>query len=327
MSEIRYNYLEDEYVIFAPERARRPIENVCSIKDDIKTCPFCPGREGETTKTIFELRDKNGWKVRVFPNLFRVFSIETPPFVKVTDEKEVYGGFGAHEIIVETPFHEREIYDRSIEELNDYVNVIYKRVTDLKKDKRISLIQVFKNKGAMAGASLVHPHTQIIASHIVSKKRLNLIKRNVKTYKKEGVSLLKKEFQSEKLIVFENNDFKAVVPFASFYPFEIIIYDKDFRNFYDYDESRISSFCSAFSEIMKRMKKTLGNFDFNLEFYIPLANENFQTETFFQEIEKTEGFYLRIMPRLFFLAGYELSTGERINPFLPEDVLGALNGS
>lgn len=149
MSEFRYNKLAKHWVLFAPNRAKRP-SNFEAIKEnekDITNCPFEKGNESQTPNEVARIEDEKGWKCRVVPNLYHALSIDEDISSYKTGCFENKSGFGAHEVIIETPYHHKTMFEFTHEEFYDYFSIIKLRIDDLKKDIRLKYFSVFKNFG------------------------------------------------------------------------------------------------------------------------------------------------------------------------------------
>ena len=317
MSEIRYDILKDEYVLIAPERARRPIKlNDSNVKENNTECPFCPQNEHLIESEIFSIKKDNKWRTKVIPNIYRVAGIENKFYKKIDGIFESFGTYGAHEVIIDTPKHNVNIWDLKTDEIVDWLKTIQIRYEDLKKDKNLIYLNVFKNSGIKAGASQSHPHTQLIALPIIPRKKINLYKRSLENYKQEGISLFEKVFSNEKFLVEKTAKFFAVTPFSSAFAFEIIIIPNDFN----YEMQNITDLAKIIKNVSKKLKAHLGIFDFNLYFDFPPLNKNFQNKDFFDEIDKIACFNIRIIPRIYNIAGFEISSGMFINVIPPEKV-------
>ena len=152
MSEIRYDLLEDNYVIIAPERLQRPAYNMAWKKEEnIAACPFCEGNESMTPPEIFAIRDNDsfpdepGWKSRVIPNLYKAVQIEAPYGSRHKGMSNTWEGFGAHEIIIDTSEHFGCMADWTKETFVQWIYTLQQRVADLRHDDRIAFISLFKN--------------------------------------------------------------------------------------------------------------------------------------------------------------------------------------
>ena len=178
MSTLRYDLTSNDWVIFAPSRARRPHElkkaaglSAESLAFDSK-CPFCPGNESMTPPEIYALRGSTspiipGWRVRVIPNKFPALRIEEHPH-RLEDGPlfRYMGGCGAHEVIIESPDHQTVLARQRIDQIEFVFRTLQLRFNDLMRDVRFQTIVLFKNHGEAAGTSLQHPHFQLIATPV-----------------------------------------------------------------------------------------------------------------------------------------------------------------
>lgn len=237
MSDIRYDRIHDTHVIIAPERLHRPDCFRRDIEEEVvdENCPFCEGNEKLTPHEIFSIREdeslshEKGWKTRVVPNLYKALQIETP-------HQHHYGvfehweGFGAHEVIVDTPKHHTSMTQWSEEEVVFWLKTLRARVSDLRRDHRLAYISLFKNEGTEAGATQTHSHTQLIGLPIIPKLQREVFQRSYEHYNYHGRALLADEIQKEEKakerIVAIEGDFTAYCPYGSAYPFEVMISSK-----------------------------------------------------------------------------------------------------
>ncbi len=300
MSRIRYCIIKDTHAIIEPKRAIKPFSFKIEENLNIK-CPFCPENEDMIKIKIDSIGD-----CRIVANQFNAVAIENEPFSKREGFFEYINGFGAHEVVIETSNHKKKMGDYSLEEFTNYFTAVKKRFNDLRKDSRIKYIQFFKNSGVLAGASLYHEHSQLIALSFLPKNVLGENSRNME-YKKRHARSLMGDIVSEELrlnerIVALNDEFLAFCPYASLFPFEVIITPlKDIERFEsvsNYDE-----LASVFKRVFISLYATLGHFSFN----IYLHNIDYGR------------FYFDIIPRIYQIGGFEVSTNVYINPVLPEE--------
>jgi UDPglucose--hexose-1-phosphate uridylyltransferase len=176
-SQYRYDILQRRWVIIATERGKRPQDFGTRREESRETgfCPFCPGHEDKTPHEILALREGGGhgsaprWKVRVVPNKFPALRVEGSPQRDAEGLYDRISGVGAHEVIIETPDHRKEMAEREVEEIVLTLRVYRERLADLQRDTRLKYVLIFKNSGAAAGASLSHPHSQIIATTVTPR--------------------------------------------------------------------------------------------------------------------------------------------------------------
>ena len=110
MPELRQNFMTKEWVVIATERAKRPDQMVVKrerkpVVSFSEKCPFCPGHENQTPPEILRLHDGDKWKIRVIPNKFAALSPDAAPERTIRRSRRRMGGFGMHDVIVETPDH------------------------------------------------------------------------------------------------------------------------------------------------------------------------------------------------------------------------------
>ncbi len=324
MSEIRYSKFDNKYVIIAPERFHKPLNLDCKFKkDSIKNCPFCVGVEHVTTKEIFSIRDiNNNWITRVVPNLYTALNLETKFNSKQSGFFKKFSGFGMHEVIIDTPKH-ISIFDFIDSDYFYLLKTIKSRVIDLQRDIRIKYLSIFKNYGLNSGATQSHPHSQIIGMPILPIAKRELLEREFRYYKKHGSKLLKdivnEEIAEDKRVLFKNRDFISFMPYASIFPFEIMITPLDDSfSFKFLNDNKLTQLSKILHKSVNILYQEIGEFDFNIEFFEPPINKNFDTEDFFDAIERFHLLYIRIRPRIFNLAGFEVMNEMNINPVEPE---------
>jgi len=324
-SEFRYCKLTKKWVLFSPHRANRPnnfftkVENKC----DDNVCPFDVGNEYLTPTEIERIGDGKSWKARVVPNLYNVLSIDVES-IGVKDEYfDVFNGFGAHEVIIETPHHKRTMFDYEIEEFVDYLTLCRNRVISLQNDTRLHYVSLFKNSGSLAGASQVHQHSQLIAMPFIPndiEEEISYKKGYYHQFKRALLDdLVYEEKRYEMNFIFENESFICYAPYASKFPYEVKIVAKDkIATIMELKEDKILHLSEALNLIFKKYKNTLGEFSFNMIF----KNHPYQRDI--KDTNEYFRFCINIYPRLSGIAGFELDSGIFLNSVLPSDVADKL---
>jgi len=283
-------------------------------------CPFCYGNESQTPPEITAIRDPNtqpntpGWQVRVVPNKFPALQIEGNLDRRGIGVYDISNGIGAHEVIIESPYHHKDIPDLLNEEIEKIISVVCRRALDLIKDKRFRYIMVFKNYGPSAGASLEHPHTQIIALPMVPKNVLEEIHgaQAYFEYRERCIfcDMLRQESQEKERVILENKHFLSFCPFVSRFPFEIWIAPRKHSGYFCHmPKEEIPSLASILKETITKLKKIFPNLSYNYIIHsAPIDGE------------EKEGYHWHIefMPKLTRVAGFEWGTGFYIVPTPPE---------
>jgi UDPglucose--hexose-1-phosphate uridylyltransferase len=329
MSEIRYDKLHDAHVIIAPERLRRPDcdMNVKAVVEE-GVCPFCEGNESMTPPEIFARRksgsfpNETGWQTRVVPNLYKAVQIEAP-YQHRYGLLEHWEGFGAHEVIIDTPEHHTSMTQWSVEAVVAWLETLRARVADLRCDDRIAFISLFKNEGLLAGSTQSHSHTQLIGLPIIPKADRERHLRSYEHYKSTGIammeSMLLHEEEDDQRIITTQGAFTAFCPYASAYPFEVMISSKKVLGQIDtLSRESIDELAPLLLSILKKMKQQLGCSVFNLSIVIPPLQQEMLEHDMIAHVDEICRFAIRIMPRLYRHGGLEASTGVFINPVAPE---------
>ncbi|MFH0793311.1 MAG: DUF4931 domain-containing protein, partial [bacterium] len=177
MPELRKDPVMSRWVIIATERAKRPLP-IPEKHEDKKPefCPFCPGNEIHTPPEVLSYRpggtptNAQGWWIRVVRNKFPALTLEGMTKRSGVGMFDKMNGVGAHEVLIETPHHDLSIADFPASQVEEMIWAYRDRMVELRKDQRFHYILIFKNHGRDAGASIDHPHSQLIAMPIVPKR-------------------------------------------------------------------------------------------------------------------------------------------------------------
>jgi UDPglucose--hexose-1-phosphate uridylyltransferase len=332
MSELRHDPIQKRWVIIATDRGKRPVTFAVE-KEQEKTgafCPFCEGNEGSTPPEIWAFRnngserDKAGWRVRVVPNKFPALAIEGGLDKRGNGIFDLMNGVGAHEVLIESPNHTLFLPEMPVDHLSLIFQTAQDRLNDLFRDKRFKYVMIFKNHGAVAGASLPHPHLQIIATPVTPRTvALELESARSHYAVKERClycDIIRQEIEVGERIVAKNDAFVALAPYASRFPFEVMVAPLvHHHSFAEVTPREMTSFVSIVQEVLKRLKVGLNDPPYNFMFH---TAPNTQTEprrpNYWATISHDFHWHLEILPRLTKVAGFEWGTGFYINPTPPE---------
>jgi UDPglucose--hexose-1-phosphate uridylyltransferase len=336
MSELRKDPVIGRWVIIATERGKRPTDFV-SVEEKIGSvsCPFCEGNEYMTPPEIYAVRsgdtlaNSRGWKIRVVPNKFPALKVEG------TVEREGMGmfdkmsGIGAHEIIIESPEHNEHLHKRSADKIVFLLDTYQKRLVDLMRDIRLVYPMVFKNMGERAGATLDHPHSQIIATPVVPKRVREEIEgaQAYYGYKMRCVfcDIIHEEQRFATRIVYENASFISICPYASRFPFEIWLMPKRHMSGYQMTTwQELIELADCMRITMKKLAQALGAPQYN--FMLHTEPNKSVPRFFWPNIDDYYHWHFEIIPKLTRVAGFEWGTGFYINPTAPEDATEFLRG-
>lgn len=366
MPEYRQDPLTGRIVIVAEERASRPhqfdIENSC-VHDHSATyqqiCPFCNGNEFMTPNEIAAFRvadssaDDSGWSVRVVPNKFPAvvqnvpdsalwsenyswFSNYSLKFYHSENERfrKPVSGLGHHEVIIDTPRHILSISEMTGTEVTDMFRMYQERLKSLRKEECWKYIQIFKNVGAAAGASIPHSHSQLMAMPFVPQMILSIWEKALEySYNKKKqktnrnlsdcvwCNRIKSEILEQKRIVEETLNFVALCPFVSRFSGEIEIYPKSHESDFQ-DNVPISEFSLLVRRTIIRLEKAVLGIKKPFAYNLVLNTEPFDSSC--PSLKNIFHWHLSILPSLARAAGFEWGTGLHINPISPETTAAKL---
>ncbi|OGX15614.1 MAG: galactose-1-phosphate uridylyltransferase [Omnitrophica WOR_2 bacterium RBG_13_41_10] len=322
MSELRRDPIGGRWVIVNTDHPSKPEEFEYEPRTFRGgTCPFCYGNEAMTPPEIEAIRDPHtspntpGWQVRVVPNKFPALQIEGELDRRGSGMYDMSNGVGAHEVLLETPYHQKDIYDLSGEEVEKFLSMYCRRTVDLIKDKRFKYIMIFKNYGAAAGASLEHPHTQIVALPMVPKNAMEEIRgaHHYFNYRERCLfcDMIRQEKEEKKRIILENKYFLSFCPFVSRFPFEICIIPKKHNGFfYEISAEELPALAVILKDTIIKLKKIFPNASYNFIIHSSPINGDSDTEYYHWHIE--------FMPKLTRVAGFEWGSGVYVVATPPE---------
>jgi UDPglucose--hexose-1-phosphate uridylyltransferase len=318
---VRRNILTGEDVIFSPSRGRRPgaqaSEDIHKDALGVEGCPFCPGHEELIPPILSEhgtTSAERPWNTRAFANKYPALDADLPP-QKADYPYPTWRGHGIHEVIVETPHHEEDLHEMETESLAAVVETYVERVAKLRDAHPQLYPTLFKNHGRKAGATLRHPHAQLIASPVVPQAVRVRERRARRYFARTGRCLACQVIEIERSqgerIIWSDDHFLAVVPYAASTGFEVMIIPK--RHCADItllDAQERLSLALAMGRLSGALDHVVGGSAYNLLFALGT------TESL---AAPWQHWYMMIRPRFGVDAGFESATGMRINASWPED--------
>ncbi|MDJ0598690.1 MAG: galactose-1-phosphate uridylyltransferase [Crocosphaera sp.] len=320
--QIRLNKVTGEWVIYAPSRRKRPQDfqqsnqALSSDNHSQKNCPFCLQIYKESEKILLEIKDyqQDLWQTKVVANKFPALNFHENPQRNLEGIYMSLSGYGHHEVVIESPDHYQTIATLSIPEIEAIIETYHQRYLKLMKDKEIMMVIIFRNHGKGAGASLRHPHSQIIASNIVPSHRRIQEAEAQRYFDHWGrcvyCDILEFELNEKIRVILENNLFVSFVPYAAEFPCEIWIMPKEHQaDFGSITAEEKTAFATILKDSLSRLYYKLNNPDYN---YVINTAARYKAE------EPQLHWYCQIRPRLTTPAGFELGSGISINPSIPE---------
>lgn len=324
MPELRKDPIVGRWVIISTDRAKRPTDFIRThVTHKGGFCPFCYGNENKTPPEILAYRpnsngsqrDTPGWSVRVVPNKFPALQVEGTQNRQAEGMFDKMNGLGAHEVIIETPEHNASLSSLPEKRIEDVLWAWRDRIVDLRQDKRLKYILIFKNWGEQAGATLEHPHAQLIALPIVPKHAAEELDgaKQYFIYKERCIfcDIVRQELENPIRVADENEDIVTLAPFAPRFPFEMWILPKKHESSFENSPSRI------FESLAKAIKRLLMKADIVLD--RPAYNLVLHTSALEDSSNEFYHWHVEFMPKLTKTAGFEWGTGFYINPTPPEE--------
>ncbi len=321
MSELRQNFATKEWVVIATERARRPEEMSRHqprkpLAHRVEACPFCPGNEKLTPPEVLRVPSSGDmpWHARVVPNKFAALSREAQPTRTMHRSRHMVNGFGVHDVIIETPDHAQVMALMPDSYVAEILRIYKTRYDELSLDPRIAHITIFKNHGLDAGTSLEHPHSQLIATPVISLQIRERFQHALRHFDDYGecmfCQMVQEELDEQTRIVTVSEHFVVLELYASPAPFCTHIYPRrHMASFGDVSANEINDLARMLRSTLAKLYRGLADPDFNFTIRSAPA-ENVGVKYFH--------WYLSIIPRLTRVAGFELGSGMFINTVLPE---------
>jgi UDPglucose--hexose-1-phosphate uridylyltransferase len=296
LPELRKDPITGRWVIIATDRAKRPTDFIrqSTPPPSSKVCPFCEGNESKTPPEVLAYRNSGGpnqpgWRVRVVPNKFPVLGIEGDINRQGEGMYDKMNGIGAHEVIIESPDHRMSLAEMPEKQVEETLWAFRDRVNDLKKDRRFRHILLFKNHGEGAGASLEHPHSQLIALPVIPKR-------------------VKEEVDGARQFY----DFKERCVFCDIIRQETAsgVRKRHESHFEDADAATLQNLAWVLRSTLRKLDKVLERPSFNFIVHSAPLQEPALAHYHW---------HIEIIPKLTKVAGFEWGAGFYINPTPPEE--------
>ena len=300
-------------------------------------CPFCSGHEGMTPPEIAawgtQGRSPNqpGWRVRVVANLRPAMRIEEPLARRAEWMYDTVSGTGAHEVVIETPDHRRRLSELSQDHIALVLTAWSERIRDLKRDRRIRSVFVFKNQGLMAGAALPeHAHSQVIGLPVTPKALKEILQGARAHYQlKERCvfcDILREELEREQRLVATSDAFVAMTPFASRHAYECwVLPRKHSPDFETIDTQALLELAGLMKSLLGGLEASLPEPAFNLFLYSGPNRD--RRPGYWTTLEQDFHWHIVILPRPDQVAGFEVGTGFYSNRVSPEQAAAELRRS
>ncbi|MSR80005.1 MAG: DUF4931 domain-containing protein [Gemmataceae bacterium] len=227
------------------------------------------------------------------------------------------GILGIHEVVIETPIHASDWAYPTSKNIEGLWQLILKRIQDLRAMPKIQTLAWFKNQGTLAGASLEHPHSQIMGTCLKSPGQIRTDRKAANHFRKHGIpwlaQLLQREKAHRKRMVYCGEGFAAFCPESIRCPFGLWIVPQKPRDPLAPTVNEATSLARVLGQTLQRFQTVHGKhapYNLVLHMRMPGTVPGF-------------GWYVELLPRLSQFAGWEWATETFIHPVRPEDAAKA----
>ncbi len=320
VSELRQDVVSGAWVVIATGRAKRPHEFLkerrVPFNQPKRTCPFEKLHNNALVVYASDGEHKdNNWWVQVIPNKYPAFGRGTCAVFRKVGLYRLTNGVGFHEVVV-TRDHTRSLAQMSDEEAEIIFRAYQDRYLAVKDDECVEYISILHNHGRASGATISHPHSQIMAIPVIPPDFWRSIKGTEKYFKEHKdciyCLILRYEGRVKDRIIYENDHFMVIAPYASKIAFEMRVVPKRHSSHFELTGVKErEALANAVRTALAKLYTGLHNPDYN--FFIHTAPT--------AEMEKFHYYHwhLEILPKTSIWAGFEISTGIEISAIRPED--------
>jgi len=332
MSEFRWDPLKKNWAIIAAGSSRRPDDFLQQREIvEIATCPFCSGNEAKTPAEIYAHRpnwsapNQPGWQVRVIPNKFPALRIEGDLESRAEGLYDRMNGIGAHEIIIETPDHDKTMADLSVEQISEVLKAYRARMVDLRNDSRFRYLFIFKNHGIEASAKIPHSHSQLIAVPLVPplvSTKLSSTQEHFHTKERCLVcDLIHQEKTAKVRVVRDDGNFLVYAPYASRFPFELMIVPQEHNHdFTTQTDQQLLLLADTLQTTLQRLRLVLKDPPFSFVLHnTPPVHSCWGCADYGAIFPRSFHWHIELVPKLTQVAGLEWGSGFHLNPTPPEE--------
>ncbi len=265
-----------------------------------------------------------GWTVRVVPNRYPALTSSVQKKKSQEGLFKKIQGAGAHEVIIESPDHNQDLAEADLNQIQNVLEAYRDRIRSLYQNTELRYVQVFKNYKLPAGASLQHPHSQLLATPMLPQNIELKIEKALRYFEQNHSCLtcemLRQESASQERIIKMYRGFICIAPFASRFPFEVTI--APLRHSWDFAETtdtELANLATLLKDVLLRLKQVAADPPYN---YFLTTAPNIQA-TSSQSGEEDSlrtalHWHLEILPRQTAVAGFEWGSGFTINTLSPE---------
>ncbi|MCU1498348.1 MAG: galactose-phosphate uridylyltransferase [Acidimicrobiales bacterium] len=314
MNQLRLNPLTGRWVTVATGRASRPEDFAQDLTPveatPVDPCPFCPGQEEGLPPALESYGPRGEWLLRVVPNKYPAFEgtgtmlVERlgPLFAKAP-------ATGIHEVLVLTPEHKHSWADLDDNQATLVMAALRDRFEDHAHASGIRYSQAIVNHGRPAGASLAHPHGQLLGIPFVPGE---LVEEMAGFRRFQGGCLMCATVEAERAaghrVVSDDDGVMVVAPWWSAGPFELLVIPEHQGHLRSAEPAVLAAVGRALRDALARMRDLLGDLSYNV-----------LVHTLPHHASDPYHWHVHVVPRLHSVGGFEQGTGVPINIVAPED--------
>lgn len=325
MSQLRLNPLTDRWVAIAVERASRPGDFAprwLPVESSSRPCPFCPGHEEETPPALETYARDGNWVVRVVPNLYPAFEGREPFSVEHLGPLLAQApATGIHEVLVFSPDHTASWADLDDKQVGLTMAAIRDRLEDHAERSSVRYTQAIVNHGREAGASLEHPHGQLLGVPFVPEELAAEARGFAAFDHRHGDCVLCATATTEGAeghrVVHADDKVMVVCPFWSATPYEMLVVPRHHEAHLTHAlPGDLVAVGRAVRDALAALGRLVGDVAYNLVFH----SAPHHAEGLFH-------WHVHVLPRLTSVAGFEAGTGVLINIVAPEQAAAQLRSA
>jgi UDPglucose--hexose-1-phosphate uridylyltransferase len=314
VSQLRLDPLTGRWVVIAGERAQRPSDFLprrLPVEDDpLRPCPFCPGQDSNLSPVVERIGPEGEWEVRVVPNLYPAFSGNDPMVVTHLGPVHTQApASGVHDVVVLAPDHNVSWADLSPEHSALIMSAIQERMRDHSAISGLRYSQAVVNSGREAGASIEHPHGQLLSMPFIPGEAANELAGFARF---QGNCLLcaviEAESESRHRIIYADDRVMMMCPFWSGTPYEMMLVPRTHEgHLYEAADEDLAAMGHSVQRALASLRARLGDVAYNLMFH----SAPFRTKADFH-------WHVHVVPKISTRGGFEMGSGVLINVVPPE---------
>lgn len=313
MSQLRLDPLTGRWVVISGDRGERPQAFVGPdphVDEPDRPCPFCPGHEEATPPALETYGPGGRWLVRVVPNLYPAFSGTEPMVVRNMGPVFTQApAAGIHEVLVLAPGHSTSWADLDDPHAGLVMAAIRDRIAEHAATPGLRYSQAIVNAGRAAGASLPHPHGQLLGMPFVPGE---IVEEQAGFSRFQGACLLCATFEVEEAmghrVVAGTDEVVVLCPFWSGTPFEMLIVPRGHDPHLHHSKPpELGAVGRAVRDALDKLRRAVGDVAYNLVFHSAPYRATGDYH-----------WHVHVFPKVTSRAGFELGTGVLINVLAPE---------